>query len=132
MDGIQLLRKFAKEEGIDPKRVDAFLSKFNNPKTLEELMELPHDLLKHFDYIGDVQDPLYSFIKGFDLNRCEVVDLDRIADNILDNKYYYEQQLEEDECTIEEAKKAKAKLEKYEAIIKQLIDIKFGSLEYDW
>jgi hypothetical protein len=130
VDGISLLREFAKKEGIDLKRVDAFLRKFNNPQTLEELMELPDAMLKHFDYIGDVKDPLYSFIKEeFELNRREVLDLERIADSILDNKYYYESKLEEGKMT---ENQVRLKLDKYDAVIKQLIEIKFGSIEYDW
>jgi hypothetical protein len=132
MNGIDLLRKFAKEEGIDPKRVDAFLNKFNNPQTLEELMELPHDMLKHFNYINDVDGPLYEYLKKRECHRHEVITLDDIADSILDNKYYYESKIEEGKVDNEEMPVIAEKLAKYEKIIKQLIQIKFGSIEYDW
>lgn len=131
MDATSMLYDFARAEGIDSKRVDAFLSKISNPQTLDELVELPYDMLKHFSYINDVKDPLYSYIKDtFELYKCEVLTLDRLADNLLDNKHYCERHLQDG--NILESKRMKEKLDKYEAIIKQLIQIKFGSIENDW
>lgn len=129
MNGIELLRIFAKEEGIDSNRVDAFLNKFQNPNTIEDLMKLPHDMLNHFNYINDVDGELYEYLKSRDYNRYQVINLDSIADSIHDNMWYVKSKLEKGTISEEEAR---TEIDKYEAIERQLINLKFGSIEYDW
>jgi DNA-binding transcriptional MerR regulator len=127
MNGIELLKEFAKEQGIDVKEVDKFLSKWENPKTLEELMQLPHDMLNHESYITWLGEPLKSFICDDMWNdRYETIELDTVVDILQDRIYGVE---EDDEISEEKREKL---LAKYKEIEQYIIDTKFGSVVYDW
>jgi hypothetical protein len=139
---IDLLKEFAKTQGIDVKEVDKFLKQYDNPKTLDELIALPNNLLNHYSYIGDVKDPLYSFIKD-DMwcERYQTVELDTVVDIVLDRKYGLVQDLLGDDVDFDEVdydsleiedEEIKQKLDNLLKIEKYLIDSKFGSVEYDW
>lgn len=127
MNGIELLKEFAKEQGINQSEVDKFLSKWNNPKTLEELMQLPYDMLNHESYITWLGEPLKSFISNDMWNdRYETIELDTVVDILQDRIY----DAEEDEDISEEEREKK--LARYREIEKYIIDSKFGSVVYDW
>lgn len=128
MNTQKILYAFAEKEGIDTHKVDVFLSGFK-VETLSDLLQFPHDMQQHFSYINGVSDPLYSFIKGFDLVRYETVTLERLIDSIEDSRYYYQEKLRKGEVLI---KAQIEELEKVNEVEKQLIQLKFGSIVFDW
>lgn len=138
MNGIELLKKFAEENGISDSVVSKFLSKFNNPKTMDELLELPSDMLEHVSYISYLDEPLKSFIK--DNMWCErymVIDLERVLDCLYDSLYSVVlDDVDIDDVGIEnlEAKdeESKSELKKLQKVAQYIIDTKFGSVVYDW
>lgn len=122
MDTIDLLKEFAKEQGIDVKEVNKFLSKWDKPKTIEELLAIPDSMRNHIDFITWVEDPLKSFLTDdMYCERRETIDLDCVLDILADREAYLD---EEDDY--------EAKLKHYQAIRQYLIDSKFGSVVYDW
>ena len=130
MDATELLKAFARSQGIDIKRVDKFLNKFNTPKTLEELMGMPHDLLNHEDYITSIKEPLKSYIKEeLDPSRHETITLERLGEALLDDISYTKTKFSEGKISEDDYLE---KIEHIEEVKKEAIRIKFGSVEYDW
>lgn len=139
---IDLLKAFAKSQDIDVTEVYEFLKQYDNPKTLDELIELPNNLLNHHSYIGDVEEPLYSFIKDdMYCERYQTVSLDTIIDVVLDRKYDLVQDLLDEDVDFDEVdydsleiedEEVKKQLDNYLNIEKYLVESKFGSVEYDW
>jgi hypothetical protein len=125
MDAITLLKEFAQSKGISEKEVLEFLSKYDNPQTIEDLLKLPHDMLNHEPYISYLEEPLKDFIKEhIAYDRYETIDLEQVIDRINDIKY----DLEEDE----DEKDNEEMLETLKEVEKQIISSKFGSVVYDW
>lgn len=142
MNGIELLKEFAKERGISEAEVNKFLSKWDNPKTLDDLMQLPHDMLNHESYITWLGEPLKSFICDDMWNdRYETIELDTVVDILLDRKCdllsgIVGDDVDFDDIDIDsleiEDEEIKAKLKRYQEIEQYIIDTKFGSVVYDW
>jgi len=136
----ELLKDFAKSQGINVKEVDKFLSEYNSPKTLNDLQKVPEGLLEHINYITYVQQPLKSFISNeMWCDRNETVDLETVIDCLYDRVYDLldeDDDFDLDEVGIENVKaddeEKREKLEEFQAIAKQLVDTKFGSVVYDW
>lgn len=136
---IELLRKFAHAQNIDSKEVNKFLAQYENPKTLDELTSLPESLLNHISFISYVKEPLKSFIK--DEMWCErymTIDLESVADCLYDRAYNL---VDSDEVDINDIgienlttdnEDAKEELKQLKSVAKHLVDIKFGSVVYDW
>lgn len=121
MDAKDLVRAFAKEKDIPLEEVTDFLKQFDKPTTIEELKALPKDMLAHFKWIGNLSNPLYGFIKNdMSPERNETVTLDSVARMIAHRKLEYSEPWHEDE---------RKELEKIE---QQVIELKFGSVKYDW
>lgn len=140
MDAIQLLKQFAEKQGIDVKEVDKFVKEISTVKTLNDVVNLPHDMQKHVDYITYLQDPLKSFISDemYDGQRYETIDVEQVIDILYDRMYYL---LDDDDLDIEEVgfenlttddEDKKKELEKLKAVGQHIIDIKFGSVTMDW
>ncbi|UUV46872.1 hypothetical protein [Bacillus phage vB_BanS-Thrax4] len=140
MDAIQLLKQFAEKQGIDVKEVDKFVKEVGTVKTLNDVVNLPHDMQKHVDYITYLQDPLKSFISDemYDGQRYETIDVEQVIDILYDRMYYL---LDDDDLDIEEVgfenlttddEDKKKELEKLKAVGQHIIDIKFGSVTMDW
>jgi len=137
---IELLKEFAKAQGIEVSEVHKFLEEHNSPKTLNDLMKVPEGLLNHISYISYTPQPLKSFIS--DEMWCErymTIDLERVVDCLYDRVYdlfYEDEDFDLDEIGIENVKaddeEKREKLEEYQAIAKCLVDEKFGSVVYDW
>ena len=140
MDVIKMLELFAKEQGINKEEVKKFLDKFNNPKTLDDVVKLPYDLQNHYSFVVDVEEPLQSFIMDdwYDGQRYETLKVDRIVDCLYESVYDllgdeiqdidtigFENLTTTDESKVEE-------LERLKVIAKCIIDTKFGSAEIDW
>lgn len=135
----KLLKEFAQLHNIDGKEVDKFLSKYDNPKTLNDLVNLPEEMRKNIDYITWVSEPLQSFIS--DEMWCERHmrhDLDEVIDCLYDRIYNL---LDEDDLDIDDVgvenlttddENKKEELEGYLAVAKCLVDSKFNSVVYDW
>ena len=142
MNTVELLKEFAKEQGINVAEVDKFLSKWNSPKTLDELLNLPKNLLNHVSYISYLDDPLKSFI-GDEIwwERYMTIDLHRVVDVLLDRKWdlvrdlvdedVHFDEIDFDALTIED-EEVKERLEELKEVEKHIINIKFGSVVYDW
>ena len=127
MDAITLLNEFAQSKGISEKEVREFLSKYDNPQTLEDLFKLPHDMLQHEKYISWVAEPLQTFISDhLAYDRHETIDLSQISDkfeDMIDNA--------EDEYG-EDSEEYKQVLKEIDEVEKCIIKNKFGSVVYDW
>lgn len=121
MDGIELLRAFAESQSIDSKEVDKFLAQWEEPTTLEDLLNTPYDALNHISYITYLDEPLHTFITD-DMwcEKYETVSLERVAEFLK-------------EC-IKEAidENNEERLEELREVEKNIIETKFGSVEYDW
>lgn len=117
MDSTGLLKEFAKEKGIDEKEVDRFLARRQNPRTLEAVKQLPHDLLNHVRFISYLDECLQSFI-SYEMwcERYKTITLDDVLDKL--------------EPMLEEAEGEE--LEKLKEIESYIITSKFGSVVYDW
>jgi hypothetical protein len=142
MEVTELLKEFAKSQGINVKEVDKFLAQFNSPKNLDELLELPESMLEHVSYISWLGEPLKSFIQ--DEMWCErymTIDLERVVDTLLDRKYDLARGIVGDDVDFEdidfenleiEDAETKEKLDDLLAVEKYIVDSKFGSVVYDW
>jgi len=120
---VELLKEFAVSQGIDTKEVYKFLKKYDNPKTIDDLLAIPDNMRNHIDFITWVEDPLKSFLTDdMYCERRETIDLDCVLDILADREEYLD--VEEDGY--------EAKLKKYQTIRQYLIDTKFGSVIYDW
>lgn len=125
MDAITLLKEFAQSKGISEKEVREFLSKYDNPSTMEDLFKLPHDMLQHEPYLSWVKEPLQSFIADhIAYDRYETISLGQVVERMEDIKC----DLEEDE----DQKDNEEMLETLKEVEKQIISSKFGSVVYDW
>lgn len=136
MDTVELLKEFAKEQGIDVKEVDKFFKKWDSPKTINELLALPENLLNHVSYISYLDEPLKSFIT--DEMWCErymTIELERVVDTLYDRIYnLVNDDFDEDDIEnlkIDDEEKQK-ELEELKVIVQYVIDTKFGSVVYDW
>lgn len=116
MDTVTILNEFAAAQGINKSEVDAFLSKYNSPKTLKDLSKLPTDMLEHISYITRLEEPLKSFIEEYDNERYETIDLEEVIDWLEESKY----DAGEDQ------------MKKFKAIEEQILKMNFGSVVYDW
>lgn len=142
MNGIDLLKKFAESKGISEKEVHEFLREHNSPKTLDDVLALPHDLQKHEKYITWVGEPLQSFISDeMWCERYKTIKVDRIVECIYDRIYSLFDMEEDDDFDIDEIgienvtiddEENKEKLEYYKSVAKYIINTKFGSVIYDW
>lgn len=125
MDAITLLKEFAESKGISEKEVREFLSKYDNPKTMEDLFKLPHDMLNHETYISYLEEPLKNFITEYlAYDRYETIDLETVIDRIEDMRY--------DLAESEDQKDNEEMFETLKEVEKQIISSKFGSVVYDW
>lgn len=115
----EILQEFAKEHNINTSEVNKFLVKYNTPKTLEELLQIPTEMLNHSAYYVYLDEPLQEFIgERMGCERYQTVTLERVVDRLKDAKA----DAEGDEDTLEEL----AEVEQC------IIDTKFGSAVYDW
>lgn len=121
MNSVDLLKEFAKRHNIDNKEVEDFLKLMNEPKTIEELLELPYDMLNHYKYISYVEEPLREFIvgDGDNFEKYETITLEVV--NELLRKAYLSLQTDDTELLSE--------LREVHACI---VKTKFGSVVYDW
>lgn len=136
---ISLLNEFAQTHGIDVEEVSKFLSKYNNPQTLDELLAIPNSLLTHVKYITYIREPLKTFITDdMWMERYETVTVDTIVDCLYDRIYDL---LDDDDLDIDdvgiqnlkvEDEEKQKKLEYFQKIVKYIIETKFGSVVYDW
>lgn len=123
MDTVEMLKEFAKEHGINVKEVNKFLSKWDSPKTIDELLSMPDIMRNHIDFVTWVKDPLKSFLTDdMYCERREVIDLECVLEIIADREDYLD----------EEADDYEEKMKHYQEIRQYLIDTKFGSVVYDW
>lgn len=137
MDTIAILHDFAKKHSIPKKEVELFLNQFAQPKTMEEIEDLPHDMQTHYDYITMVPEPLQTFIADeLDMERHATVDLDLLIEALYDRAYsyvdsdnYHDEDIQNFETIDEEFA---SELEKIKAVAKQVVDVKFGSAVMDW
>lgn len=136
-----ILKEFATLHNIDLKEVNKFMERYNNPKTLNGLINLPESMRKNIDYITRVDEPLKSFIS--DELWCErymTKDLDDVVDSLYDRIYYLlrdeNPDLDLDVVGVEnlttENEDKKEQLEKLKAVAKSLVEQKFNSVVYDW
>jgi len=133
-NSVELLKLFAKSQGINVEEVYKFMDSFGEPKTLEELANIPNDLLEHYDYISSVPQPLKDFISDeMYPERYQTIDLDQVLEIIDDRRYnlqdedpdsYYRKRLTEEQIA--------DKLKNLDEVEQCVIDNKFGSVEYDW
>lgn len=121
MDSKLLLTLFAKENGIDEAKVVKFLKKFEDPTTLEELLQYPQDLLNHKKHIGFLSGIMEQFLEQYVCpERHETVTLQKMVDTI-----------------VRVRKQAHAEQDKNELAImrrveREIINEKYGSIKYDW
>lgn len=121
MYAVALLKKFAESKGIETKEVDKFLSDMSEPKTLDELSEMPTDMLNHIGSISWVEEPLKSYIKDeMYWERHMTITLDDIINSLEDDRYNAEED-GKPELLVE--------LDKIEKFV---IESKFGSVVFDW
>lgn len=121
MNDLKLLYSFAEEQGIDKTTVDKFLSKWDNPTTIEELLEVPEELLTHHDYISTLSGALRDFIvEDLEMMRYERINLESVTELLADHRGYEEENGKDEE-----------KLKFYEEVEKQILADKFGSVTYD-
>lgn len=130
MDAIQLLKEFAKQHGIDEKKVHTFLNQYNNPQTLEELCKMPHDTLTHIAYITYVEEPLQAFIKDeMYIDRYQTVTLEDVLQMLDEKRGDVEEELEDEFIEQEEYEE---KMKEYKEIEEYILKTKFGSVVMGW
>ena len=140
MDTVKLLKQFAREHGINHFEVDKFLEKFSNPKTLEDVINLPHDMQTHHNFISYVGEPLKSYIMNriYDGNRYETLKVDSLVDYLYDSAYDL---LDADNMDIDgvgfenlqtSIEESKEELENLKAIAQHIVKTRFGSVVLDW
>ena len=118
-----LLLEFAEENNIPKEKVAEFLRKKNDISTLEELENLPTELLNHISYISYCPEPLRSYISDrMWVERYMTIDLERVTDCIRDDMEYDDNGEPIDSENNRELQK----------IIDCMIKEKFGSVVYDW
>lgn len=148
MNSFQLLNQFAKEHGISEEEVNEFANKISNVNTLNELGNLPKDMLTHYKYKDELRDKmLKEYIGEFITNRYETKTLDDIMDSLLDEFYViaenykkilqvydyeeFEREIVELDISIM-SDEDKKKIERLLNIRQAIIDNKFGSIKWDW
>lgn len=140
MDATQLLKDFAKSQGIKSEEVDKFLKQFNDPKTLAEVVALPYDMQHHETYVTWLDEPLQSFIMDdwYDGGRYETLTVDGIVDYLCDRMYDLVYDDTDDLINIDiqtvtaKDEDSKEQLEYLKSIAQSIIDTKFGSVKIDW
>jgi uncharacterized protein YebE (UPF0316 family) len=114
MEIIDVLVKFAEENGIEKSKAYEFMKKIKRAGTVKELLEMPNDLRKHYGDTSHIHSEreLAELIEDvIEPNRYETVTLLEIISY-----------LEAKEVTEEQR----------EAIGQSLVRLKFGSMVYDW
>lgn len=137
MDTIAILHDFAKKHSIPKKEVEIFLNEFGQPKTMEEIEHLPHDMQTHYDYITVIPQPLRGFIEEeLFFDRHQTITLDRIIECLYDHACSYVEADDYDDIDIQHFEtndpEFQDSLEKIKAIAKQVVEVKFGSAVMDW
>jgi hypothetical protein len=118
MNTVDLLKEFAKINNIENAKMYEFLRKYEYPKTIEELVNLPTDMLNHHRFFSRIDDPLQTFIRDkISKDRYETIDLKRVVSSL--ENYLCDYDSESDRVYAKE-------IENY------LIKSKFGSIVYDW
>lgn len=121
MDRIKFLKSFAESQGIDLKEVDKFLAQWEEPMTLDDLLNTPDDALNHIDYISYLDEPIHTFItEEMWCERHQTVTLERVVNSLEDRIM---DAIERDDEEV---------LEELREVEKCIIETKFGSVVYDW
>ncbi|WP_442638009.1 DUF7020 family protein [Rossellomorea marisflavi] len=143
LETTKLLKEFAKEKGIDEKEVDVFMENRNNPKTLNDIINMPSDLTKHYSDLFELPEILNAFVKKeIDyLSRNEIVDSDRFIEIWCDSTYHIMGDTDDDlwDFTLEQIEELKPEFEEktelmnfYKEVAKAIFEEKFGSFKNDW
>lgn len=144
MNAIELLKEFAKEKGIDENEVDAFIEKRKrNPKTLNDIINMPYDLKTHYSDVFALPDTIRAFVdKEMDyIPRHKVVDTDRLVgvwcdrtDDIMKDRYedLWGYTLEKIEQIEPESEAKKEEMDFLKEVAKAIFSEKFGSFKNDW
>lgn len=114
---MKILYEFAEKFNLNYNEVDKFLEeKFNNTKTADDLLLLPTDALKHHTYWNSAPSFVRDFISSnLCVNRYETVTLAMVSEKL--NEMLEDGDVDEYYC---------------EFIVRELVDIKFGSVLNDW
>lgn len=116
-----LLMLFAKENGIDESKVDRFLKKFEEPKTLEDLLQYPQDLLNHKEHISYLSKTMEQFLEHYVCpSRHETVTLQQMVDTIFRVRKQAHQEQDKNELSI------------MRRVEKEIVHEKYGSIKYEW
>lgn len=112
----KLLMEFAESQGVPKQEVIDFLNRKKDISTIDELSELPSELLNHIDYITWCPEPIKTYInENMWTERYMTITLDRVLDSIFDE--------------IEENNEGNSELQR---VVDSLIENRFGSVVYDW
>jgi len=123
MDMVEVMEEFAKEHGIETDEVNKFLKRFKNPTTLEELMDFPHDMLKHTKYATFLDDTIKKFIDcEIAKNRYETITLKTVMKELNHRKSHLDEEDEDYEKDLKKIKKVE----------EALLATKFGSVVWNW
>lgn len=129
MNSIDLLKAFAKEQGISLKEVDRFLEQFNKADSIKDLLKMPKDTLNHIHYISYISEPLRGFIEESEYSRYETISLQDVAEKLLESMEYFEDELNKGNISKENYEE---EIKPFKEIEKQILNEKFGSVVNDW
>ena len=116
------LEELVKACGGKPEKVEGYLEELENnkPKTINELKDYPFK--EHYSsLIKEEKAPMFrKYIISLEWDRHETITLDYVLDMI------------EDYINDEDCKNDKVIMKEIEQLKQELIDLCFGSMEYDW